>query len=101
MADFVKVAKKSQLEAGRGTIVEVEGNSIALFSIEGKIFAIKNVCPHATGPVGEGDLEGKVVTCPWHGWQFDVTSGANQMNPEIKVETYPVKIEGEDVLVQI
>ena len=101
MGQFQKVAKKSQLEPSRGTIVEVEGNSIALFDINGKVHAIKNVCPHATGPVGEGSLEGTVVTCPWHGWEFDVVSGASQMNPEIKVETYPVKVEGDDIFVEI
>lgn len=101
MGSFVKVAKKGELEAGRGTIVEVEGTSVALFTIGGKVYAIKNVCPHATGPVGEGDLEGNVVTCPWHGWQFDVTTGENQMKPQIKVETYPVKIVGDDILIQI
>lgn len=101
MSEFVKVAKKSELEEGRGTIVEIQGNSIALFEVNGQIYAIKNVCPHAEGPVGEGDLEEKVVTCPWHGWQFDVTTGANEMNPDTKVETYPVKVEGEDILVQL
>jgi len=101
VGEFVKVAKTSELEQGRGTIVDIEGNSIALFVIDGNYYAIKNVCPHAEGPVGEGDLDEKVVTCPWHGWAFDVTSGASQSNPDTKVDTYPVKVEGDDILVEI
>jgi len=101
VGDFVKVAKTSELEQGRGTIVDIEGNSIALFVIEGNYYAIKNVCPHAEGPVGEGDLDEKVVTCPWHGWEFDVTSGVSQMSPDMKVQTYPTKVEGDDILVDI
>ena len=101
MSEFIKVAKKGELEKGRGTIVEVQGTSLALFDIQGKICVIKNSCPHAEGPVGEGDLEEKVVTCPWHGWQFDVTTGESPASSDMKVETYPVKIEGEDILIQI
>ena len=101
MAEKVKVATLSQVAEDRGTIVEVNGTAIALFNIKGKIYAIHNQCPHAEGPLGEGDLEEKVVTCPWHGWQFDVTTGSNEGDPELKVETYPVEIRGEDIFVEI
>ena len=52
-------------------IVDVDGNSIAVWNVGGNFFAFQNVCPHRGGPVGEGELEGNVITCPWHGWSFD------------------------------
>lgn len=101
MGEFVKVTAKNEVVANQGKVVEVQGKQIALFNIDGKICAIENVCPHRGGPVGEGDLQGKVVTCPWHGWQFDVTTGVSPVNPAAKVRTYPCKVEGESVCVEV
>lgn len=101
MAEKVKVAKVSELEEDRGTIVDANGMTLALFQIEGKIYAINNSCPHANGPLGEGDLEENVVMCPWHGWQFNVQTGENEEDPELKVQTYPVEVDGDDIYVEI
>lgn len=99
MAHFIKVATTQEIPAGQGKTVEVEGKQIALFNIEGSFHAIDNTCLHRGGPLGEGMLEGSTVTCPWHGWQYDVKTGQNCMNPEMKVGCYQVKTEGEDILV--
>ncbi|MGH9827209.1 MAG: Rieske (2Fe-2S) protein [Blastocatellia bacterium] len=80
---------------------QLEGVVIALSNVDGKFFAINNVCLHRGGPLGEGELQGKVVTCPWHGWQYDVTSGKVCGNPAVGVETYPVEVRGEDIFVDI
>ena len=101
MAQFVKVAKRSEVPADTGKCVEAGGKEIALFNVEGKICAIQHVCPHQGGPLAEGGIEGKVVTCPWHGWQFDVTTGVCTFNDSVKQETYKVKEEGEDVFVEV
>ena len=101
MAQFVKVAKKGEIPADTGKCVEVQGRAIALFKIADKIYALNHICPHQGGPLAEGGLDGPVVTCPWHGWQFDVTTGECTFNPSIKQETFPVKEEGDDLLVQI
>lgn len=101
MAAFIKVAKKSDLPAGRGMVVEVEGREIALFNVDGVFHALDNVCCHRGGPLGEGMLSGHVVACPWHGWQFDVTTGKSPMIPEAEVEKLETCIEGEDVLVAV
>ena len=101
MAQFVKVAKRSEIPADTGKCVEAGGKEIALFNAEGKICAIQQVCPHQGGPLAEGGIDGKVVTCPWHGWQFDVTTGVCTFNDSIKQETYKVKEEGEDVFVEV
>jgi nitrite reductase (NADH) small subunit len=67
MAEYVKVAKASELEPNHGKLVEVQGKKIALFNVDGKLHAIDNTCTHRGGPLSEGELEGDEVTCPWHG----------------------------------
>ena len=98
---FVKVAKVSDLKPGASLTVQVRGLEIALHHINHKFYATTNTCPHRGGPLGEGVLEGIVVTCPWHGWQFNVCRGSSLMNPEVKIATYPVKVDGDDVFVEI
>ena len=100
MAQFVKVAKKNEIPDDSGKLVQVNGQDIALFKVEGKVHAIYSVCPHQGGPLDEGGLDGKVATCPWHGWQFDVTTGLCEFNPSIKQPVFKVKEEGEDVYVE-
>jgi nitrite reductase/ring-hydroxylating ferredoxin subunit len=97
----VKVATVADVPAGTGRVVEVAGKDIALFNVGGRFFAIDNQCPHRGGPLGEGDLEGTVVVCPWHAWRWDVTAGINVNNPAVKVGCYPVVVEGPDVFVEV
>lgn len=101
MGRSVKIAKVGDLPQGEGMVIEVEGKDIALFNVEGVFYALGNVCPHRGGPLGEGFLEGTVVTCPWHGWKFDVTTGRSPVNPKVGVICYTVKVEGEDILVEL
>jgi nitrite reductase/ring-hydroxylating ferredoxin subunit len=99
MANFVKAAKVTDLKPGDGKVVEVGGKTLALFNVDGKFYCIDNTCLHRGGPLGEGFLDGTTVTCPWHGWQYDLTSGQGKTNPAAKMATYEVKVEGDDVLV--
>lgn len=99
MADYVKVAAAADITAGHGATVRVKDKDIAVFNIGGTFYAIDNVCVHRGGPLGEGEVEGKIVTCPWHGWQYDVTTGCNPHNPAVKVGCYPVKVENGEILV--
>ncbi|MBI2094204.1 MAG: nitrite reductase small subunit NirD [Candidatus Omnitrophica bacterium] len=101
MPDFVKVAKVSDVPAGSGKIIESGGKTIAMFNCEGKFYAIENTCKHRGGPLGEGMLSQTKVSCPWHGWEYDVTTGSCSMDPAISVATFPVKIEGDDVFVSL
>jgi NAD(P)H-dependent nitrite reductase small subunit len=101
LARFVKVAEKSDLIEGFGKVVTVEGRSIALFRVKKEYFAMANVCLHRGGPLGEGVLNGSVVTCPWHGWKFDVRTGSFTVIPTLKVKTYPVKEEEGQVMIEI
>ncbi len=99
MATFIKVCKTGDVPAGSGKTVEVNGKTIALFNVTGSFCAISNTCAHRGGPLGEGEVDGKIVTCPWHGWRYDVTTGVNEMNPSVTVEKYQTKVEGDDLLV--
>ena len=99
MGDFVRVASTAEVKPGQAVVVEVNNKTLAVFNVDGAFHAIDNTCVHRGGPLGEGDVEGSVVTCPWHGWQFNVTTGECVKNPAAKVEVYPVKVEGDDIKV--
>ncbi len=99
MEEFVPVAKVSEFEPGTSKVVVVRGHPVALFRIGDSFHAISNVCLHRGGPVGEGELDGFVVTCPVHGWEYDVRTGKNTTNPIARLRTFAVRIEGDDVLV--
>ena len=100
MADFVTVAKVNDIKEGEGKVVEANGKEIALFNVDGKIHAIDNTCKHRGGPLGEGICEGEVVTCPWHGWKYNVTTGVSPENQQVKVDKYEVRVEGEEIKVK-
>ena len=96
------VAKVSDIQTGGSIIVDVEGESIAIFKVkEGEYHAISNTCPHQGGPLGEGHLEGNTVTCPWHAWNFDVRSGACETVPADRIKSYKVKVMGDDILLNV
>ena len=101
MGKLAKVGEMSDLAPGECKVVEVEGKTIGVFNVDGTFYALDNTCVHRSGPLGEGDLDGKIVTCPWHGWQYDVTNGANPSNPSIKVACFPVKMQGTSVFVEL
>lgn len=94
-----RVAAPGEIAEGQGRVVEVEGRTLALFNVGGTLYAIDNTCPHRGGPLGEGDVEGAIVTCPWHGWRWDVTTGRNANNPTVQVACYPVSVERDGVFV--
>ena len=101
MLNFVRVAAKSEIPAGQGKTVEAGGKQIAVFNCNGTFYAIDNTCKHQGGPLGEGELDGTVVTCPWHGWTYDITTGVSPDDAECAVDHYEVKVEGDDVMVGV
>lgn len=101
MGRFVTVATAASIPEEGGLEVAVEGRIIALYRVGESYFAIDGICPHAGGPLGAGQLTGCIVTCPWHGWQFDVTTGTHCLNERLQQKTYPVRVEGEDVQVEL
>ncbi|MBI4451792.1 non-heme iron oxygenase ferredoxin subunit [Candidatus Woesearchaeota archaeon] len=101
MSNFVRVASILDLKPGENKVVEVNGEQVGLFNVDGEFYAISNTCAHRGGPLGEGYLEGDIVTCPWHGWRFNVKTGNNAIMPGVRVPSYQVKVEGSDVFVSI
>ena len=99
MADFKKVASKADIPEGSGKAVELDGKKVAVFNVGGDFHAINNTCAHRGGSLGEGSLEDATVTCPLHGWQYDVKTGECSTTPGAKMEVYEVKVEGDDILV--
>jgi 3-phenylpropionate/trans-cinnamate dioxygenase ferredoxin subunit len=92
MAEFVEVAQLEQIAAGGSKLVYVGEKSIALFNVDGKIYAIDDTCLHQGSSLAQGKLNGKILTCRGHGWKYDVTTGSLTLNPEKSVASYSVKI---------
>jgi len=101
MAEFVKVASVSELSPGSAKAVEVNGRAVALFNVGGTIYATDGTCLHQGGPLGEGELMGDVVVCPWHQWEYNVRTGEVVGNSTLKVPTYAVHVEGNDIKVEL
>ena len=95
-----KVAKISEIPVGKCKAVTVDEEAIALFNVDGKFYATEDTCKHKGGSLGEGTLDESIVTCPLHGWTYDVTNGTCEINPQVKLNTYPVTVEGENIVIE-
>jgi nitrite reductase (NADH) small subunit len=118
MAERHVVARTGELEDRSGIVVTVDGQSVGVFNVGGRYFALSNRCPHQGGPVCEGTLfphhtakiaptgrvdeyldhENPVICCPWHGWEFDLASGTCLADPSRRVQSYRVEVDGEDIV---
>ena len=99
--DFVKVADRKDIQPSQMKEVQVDGESICLANVDGKFYAINNICTHEGGPLADGILEGFEVECPWHQSHFDIRTGEVKRSPASEPEpTYEVKVEGENILIR-
>ncbi len=102
MADWKRVAAASEIVEGAPLLVVVDSDDIALFRVKNDIFATDDLCTHAEASLVEGDQEGYIITCPRHGGQFDIRNGAPKHFPVFSpIRTYPVRIEGDDVYIEV
>jgi nitrite reductase/ring-hydroxylating ferredoxin subunit len=101
MPNFVKVATLADLQPGTAKTVAVNGDEITLYNVEGKIYATHNTCLHQGGPLGGGILQGEVISCPWHMWEYNVCTGEKIGDGSVKLLTYPVEIDGTDIKVGV
>jgi len=107
------VGSVAEIPPGERKIVELEGRSVGVFNVKGAFFALRNVCPHQSAPLCRGKIkgllrasdpmhleltrEGEIIRCPWHGWEFDLTTGQSVFNPhKLHVRSYEVTIEPEE-----
>ena len=96
-----KIAKTSDIGEGAGKTFTIEGQTIAVFNKGGEIFAIEDTCKHKGGSLGEGELNGDTITCPLHGWQYNITNGECLMNPQVKMKSFPVKVENGEISLEV
>ena len=101
MAEFVSVGRVGDFMPGCGRMVVVNGRHIAVFRLDDGFFAIDNLCLHQAGPLCDGDIEGGVVTCPWHGWSYEIRSGTLVQDPRVGVSKHNTRIVGDDVQVRL
>jgi nitrite reductase/ring-hydroxylating ferredoxin subunit len=101
MPNWVRIATEREIAPGEcGEYVAGE-RIIALFNVNGTLHALDGICPHQGGPLGKGELAGCIVTCPWHGFQFDVITGQHQTSASLHQPTIPVKVDNGEVWVDI
>ena len=100
MSEFETVGNVIDFEEGRGKAVPVEGRMVAVFRRGEKWFAIDDLCPHMGASLAEGHLEDNTVTCPWHAWRFCIADGTWEDNPRLKVDTFEVRVVGDEVQVR-
>ena len=101
MGSFVHVADLSDIPPGTAKVIAVQNVEVALFNLEGSIYAIDNMCQHAGGPLGEGKIKGDDVICPWHGYRYHIKTGQYIKNPVMSVACYPVKVENGKISVSV
>ncbi|GAA4420678.1 Rieske (2Fe-2S) protein [Bremerella cremea] len=100
MPNWVDVAAEADCPVGQAIEVVAAKQMVAIYHTEDGFFATDGMCAHQGGPVGQGELCGNIVTCPWHGWQYDVTSGKHQLS-SIHLDCFEVKVEAGRILVNM
>ena len=101
MGELVKILDKKDVALGSSTAVEVRGQKVAVFNVDGTFYAIGDACTHRGGPLSEGDVSGTTVTCPWHN-QYDLKTGGVLTPPTPQgVASYKVVVEGDDVSIEL
>ncbi len=98
---WFKIAAVADCPPGKSLETVAEDRMIALYNVEGRFHALDGVCPHQGGPLGKGKLTGCIVTCPWHGWQFDVQTGQHQFSRTFQQPHFDVRVEADDVLIDL
>jgi 3-phenylpropionate/trans-cinnamate dioxygenase ferredoxin subunit len=110
-----RVGSVDELRREGCRVVTVHGRRIGVLSVDDEFFAVRNKCPHKGAPLCEGTvagtfvpsgpheyvygMENRVLRCPWHGWEFDLTTGRSLFQPDdVKVKVYPVTVEGDEVI---
>lgn len=99
---FRRVGSLRDLPPGQMLELELnEEDRVIVCNVEGALHAMDGICPHRQGPLAQGALQGKMVVCPWHAWEFDCTTGEHDYNPSLKLKLFDVKVEGDDILVDL
>lgn len=101
VTNWVRVAAVADCPPGTGLETVADDRIVALFNVDGEFFALDGVCPHQGGPLGKGELRGQIVTCPWHGWQFDVVTGRHQLSKSVVQPRYRTRVVDGEVFIAV
>lgn len=101
MSGFETVGKVEDFAEGVGRAFAVQGRMVAVYRRGETFFAIDDLCPHMGASLAEGNLDGETVACPWHGWRFCIRDGTWEDNPRIKIDSFPVRVVGDEVQVLV
>jgi len=101
MAEFRKVATVGDVAEGTMKLVQAGETAVALCALGGAVYATANTCPHRGGSLGEGSVQDGAIVCPWHAFRFDPRTGRCLNNPALAVACHPVRVEGQDILVEV
>lgn len=97
--EWQRAGSLAELQEAKAMMARVAGKRVAMFLVGADVVATNGRCPHAGGPLHEGEVEGQIVTCPWHGWSFNLVTGLCEDDPALTLERFPVRVEGDDILV--
>ena len=95
------VGRVGDFTPGQGRMVDVRGRHVALFRLGDEFFALDNMCLHRGGPLCDGQIDGTVVTCPWHGWSYEIPTGTMVQDPRVGVSKHEVRLAGGEVSVRL
>ena len=95
------VGRIADFTPGQGRMVDVSGRHVAVFRLGDELFAIDNMCLHRGGPLCDGDIDNGVVTCPWHGWSYEIRTGTMVQDPRVGVSRHEIRLDGDNVAVRL
>lgn len=101
MSEWIRIAAVEDCPSGEARECIAGDVIVALFNVAGEFYALDGICPHQGGPLGKGALSGCMVTCPWHGWQFDVSSGQHQTSQSLVHPKFAVRVDNGEVFVKV
>lgn len=101
MPKWIRAASVADCPPGHAIEVVVDSRVIAIVNVAGQFHALDGICPHQGGPLGKGTTAAGVLTCPWHGWQFDVRTGRHLLSSQLAQERFPLRVEDDTILVDV
>lgn len=99
--EFFTVATVDEIPPGKHAALMVADRPVAVFNVEGTFYAVENVCPHMASPLAPGEVRDGAVACPWHGWTFDLRTGAHTADPACRLLLYTVRVVGKEIRIGI
>ena len=98
---FQRICRLAELTVGQGREFLVHGRVVALFRTTDRLFAVDGMCAHQGGPLAQGQLDGNCLTCPWHGWQYDIGSGINLLTGKRMIDCFPIEVREDEVWIDV